>query len=101
MKALSTWHAPTSRAQRVIAMHDPPAPAVPPPGNAVAVPPSGNALVAPPPENAVAMAERFFDLQLSFNLFPATYVHPSWIQHMGLADEEEGYPPATAVPFWT
>jgi hypothetical protein len=41
------------------------------------------ASAAPDAAVAAANAERLSDLQLAFNLYPATYVHPSWLERWG------------------
>ena len=43
-------------------------------------------------------AARLFDLQLAFNLFPATYVHPDWLAEMGLP--LCGAAESISSPFW-
>jgi hypothetical protein len=54
--------------------------------------------------NAAAFAngtgDRFLDLQLSFNLFPATYVHSTWLEQIGLAADDACPPGTQASPFW-
>ncbi len=47
------------------------------------------------------VGDPFFDLQLTFNLFPALYAHPSWLVYKGdlrLAEGWRAVPPSSA--FW-
>jgi hypothetical protein len=54
-----------------------------------------------PLADPVVTGDRLFDLQLSFNLFPAMYAHPSWIWPTVLPHGEELHSPVTATTFWT
>jgi hypothetical protein len=72
-------------------------------------------MISPPGAAALrskpSIAARLFDLQLAFNLFPATYVHSGWLVEMGLLPDlliKTGDPRsdaadggiAPASPFW-
>lgn len=50
------------------------------------------------PRDSASAAALLFDLQLQFNLFPAAYLHSSWLDDCGLSAHDDEFPASS--PFW-
>ncbi len=50
--------------------------------------------------DAPFVADKRFDVEMKFNLFPALYVHPSWVASMLDGFGDDGRSAGSASPFW-